>query len=49
MRLRIKELLASITSKGEMALDLVEPGNDDVNGHGKQEVTSRSALWYALQ
>lgn len=37
MELKIKEFLGSITTKGKMALDLVEPGNNDVDGHGKQD------------
>jgi len=37
MKLNIKEFLNSITSKGKMALDLVEPGNDNIAGHGKQD------------
>ena len=37
MKLRIKEFLKAFTTKGKMALDLVEMGNDDQNGHGKQD------------
>lgn len=37
MKLKLKELLGSFTTKGKMALDLVEPGNDDADGHGKKD------------
>lgn len=37
MKPKIKEFLRAFTTKGKMALDLVEVGNDEVDGHGKQD------------
>ena len=37
MKLKIKEFLSGFTTRGKMALDLVEVGNDDVDDHGKQD------------
>lgn len=37
MKLKIKNILSILDSKGKMALDFVDPGNDDIDGHGKQD------------
>lgn len=34
---KIRKYLGAFDNKGQMALDLVEVGNDDVDGHGKQD------------
>lgn len=37
MKKRVKEFISSFDNKGVMALDLVEPGSDDEDSHGRQE------------